>query len=325
MKGQLISVIIPVYNVEKYLAQCVTSVINQTYRNTEIILIDDGSEDNSGQICDTFAVKDSRIKVIHQENGGLSDARNAGMKVAVGDWILFLDSDDFMTTDCLEILIRAAQKKNADIVIGREKKFWNNDNCAVTERSGRYRVFNGEQAVEHYFYRTIPGYACGKLYKKSVLDTLIFPKGKLFEDAFTVYKFLNNAEIVVEIADVVWFYRQREGSIVHSKFTLSQLDIIEANREAEIYFKGASMQIKKAIISKRFVSAVDVLRKIPQSEFISKIKKIVLDEINFTKTAVLHDKKNSYLVRVLALIACMNLRLLRSVARMRDYIKTARI
>lgn len=183
MEKDLISVIVPVYNVEKYLEKCVQSIINQTYENLEIILVDDGATDNSGKICDEFAKKDSRIKVIHKENGGLSDARNFGLDIATGKYISFIDSDDFVNKRLFEILHKEIIKNDYDIAFCDYFKFFENDNVdeeisnsyKILEHT-KYSILNLYYDIGHKHEKAVV--AWGKLYKSKFFKDIRYPKGK---------------------------------------------------------------------------------------------------------------------------------------------------
>lgn len=146
----LVSIVVPVYNVEKYLNRCISSIVNQTYENIEIILVDDGSKDNSGEICDEWAEKDTRIKVIHKSNGGLSSARNAGASVAQGEYISFIDSDDYIRPIMIKDLVLCCEKYNADIGIANVKQIYRNFESVMPDQE--VYCCSGEKAVEHLFY-----------------------------------------------------------------------------------------------------------------------------------------------------------------------------
>lgn len=237
-----ISVIIPVYNVEKYLRECIDSVINQTYTNLEIILIDDGSTDNSGKICDEYINKDNRIKVIHQVNGGLSNARNTGLDNATGDYIMFCDSDDLFVSNACELLLNEIEEKNADYVIA------NYQNC--TEEGilwdnpvfSKQRFSNFKLNIKDYknsFYIMNSG-VWNKIFRKSFIDKLDlrFVEKVPAEDAiFTTYCFIKS-ESVYYIDDVVYLYRQRYGDSISTNATIK-------------YFEGISKAYK--IIYDNFV------------------------------------------------------------------------
>jgi glycosyltransferase involved in cell wall biosynthesis len=228
MMSELISVIIPIYKVEEYLNDCVTSVINQTYTNLEIILVDDGSPDNCPQMCDDWAKKDSRIKVVHKKNGGLSDARNAGIEASAGEYIAFVDSDDYLKLDMFEKLYTAAKRADADIAAcgilsceGEKQTAWGcNDMVGTPEQI--YALLYNDTAY--------PVAAWNKLYRRKCWKTLRFPVGKTCEDAFTTYQLIHNAARIVMIPEALYCYRIRPGSIMTSSFSLKKMDEEEAWR-----------------------------------------------------------------------------------------------
>ena len=187
-KMPLVSVVVPIYNVELYLKECVDSILSQTYKNIEVILVDDESPDLCGKICDDYAAMDGRIKVVHKKNGGLSDARNAGMKVATGDLITFVDSDDYISKDFMKILFEAMSENNSDIAIANMKRTSRRDdkNTVIDWKVSSYK---NEDALIRMLYGTPFGTsACGKLFKRSLFTGVEFPYGKFSEDLFTIYK-----------------------------------------------------------------------------------------------------------------------------------------
>ena len=196
----LISVIIPVYNVEKYIEKCIYSVINQTYKNIEIILVDDGSTDISGKICDDFEKKDYRIKVIHKKNGGLSDARNVGIDVSTGKYIVFIDSDDYVDKKHIEYLYNMITKNNADISICQFNIVYENSDIQITDftKKDTIKIFDNKKALETMLYnKKFCNSACTKMYKKELFDDIRFPIGKLYEDLGTTYKLIEKTTKVV--------------------------------------------------------------------------------------------------------------------------------
>lgn len=224
-----ISVIVPVYKVEAYLEECIASIVSQTHRNLEIILVDDGSPDNCGAICDYWAEKDSRIQVIHKENGGLSDARNAGIAAARGDYIAFVDSDDWILPDMCEKLLTALIRENADI------SACNIRTCYPTRQSTygckAYTVGNSEKILSMLYQDTMyPVSAWNKLYRRSLWADIRFPKGKICEDAFTTYLLVDKAGTIVQIPDALYCYRIRENSIMTSTFSAKRMDEEESWR-----------------------------------------------------------------------------------------------
>lgn len=214
----LISVIVPVYNVKEYLERCINSIINQTYKKLEIIIVDDGSTDGSSVICDTYKEKDSRIKVFHKKNGGLSDARNYGMKYATGEYIAFCDSDDFVDKKMYEILYNNLTENNADISITNYYKFSRDEE--ITDNYDYYKnnkvtVYDKIDMFNHLFDDYLLSMvAWNKLYKRELLKNLQFPKGKLVEDVALAHYIYNKCNKIVITNLQLYFYYQRETSIL---------------------------------------------------------------------------------------------------------------
>lgn len=224
-----ISVIVPIYQVEAYLEECIASIVAQTHRNLEIILVDDESPDNCGVICDSWVKKDSRIRVIHKANGGLSDARNAGIEAATGDYIAFVDSDDWIQPDMYEKLLAALLRENADICA------CNILSCYPTRQAAygckAYTVGDSEKILSMLYQDTMyPVSALNKLYRRSLWNDIRFPKGKICEDAFTTYLLADKAETIVLIPEALYCYRIRENSIMTSAFSPKRMDEEESWR-----------------------------------------------------------------------------------------------
>lgn len=228
---ELISVVVPIYNVEKYLGRCVESLLKQTYENLEIILVDDGSPDTCPQMCDEFQKKDSRIRVIHQENAGLSAARNTGIKCATGTYIAFVDSDDYIAENMYEVMYEDIKKNAADLCIC--------DICCVNESGERIREENSELlfankvytseemmkrvcGVENCTWRYTP--AWNKLYKKEIFNSFQFIKGRIHEDEFAIHHTIHNSKKISVIPDKLYYYVQRENSIMNSSFSIKKFD-----------------------------------------------------------------------------------------------------
>ena len=219
-QSELISVIIPAYNIAPYLERGVVSVLNQTYRNLEVILVDDGSTDKSGQICDRLAEKDDRIIVIHKKNGGLADARNVGMEAAKGSFIGFVDGDDWIDTDMYERMLGAALAQQADMAVCRYRRIYGKQ---VEDASvDRVVVFEGQEALQYYVEEReeydIQNAAWNKLYRRELLDKLRFPGGKWYEDIVFSAKALSGAARCVYLDSACYNYIiDREGSIMNVK------------------------------------------------------------------------------------------------------------
>lgn len=214
----LISVIVPIYNVEPYIDKCINSIINQNYKELEIILVDDGSPDNCGKICDEYAEKDLRIKVIHKKNGGLSSARNAGLEIARGEYIGFVDSDDYIEPFMYDKLLEALLDQDCPLAICGTAYVFENGKRIEKTRAGDIIVMNFEEALtEMNQYRKFDMGAWSKLYKAELFDDIRFPVGKLSEDFFVMYKIFDKAKKIVFISDPAYNYLQRNNSISRNK------------------------------------------------------------------------------------------------------------
>lgn len=234
----IVSVIVPVYKVENYLERCVSSIIGQTFRDIEVILVDDGSPDRCGEMCNEWAKKDERVKVIHKENGGLSDARNAGIEIATGDYLFFVDSDDWLDADMIEILYKVLIEYNADIAECSYRNLYSDgvkeETLCTAEIITGDNVFALEGMLDWKYFK--PN-AWNKLYKRSVIADIRYPKGKIHEDEFTTYKFFYNAKKLVYVDVSKYNYdRRRMDSITGEKFREANLDACFALRERVQFF-----------------------------------------------------------------------------------------
>lgn len=227
MTKELISIIVPVYNVEKYLKKCVDSIVNQTYKNLEIILVDDGATDNSGKICDELVELDNRIKVYHKKNGGLSDARNYGVERATGDYIGFVDSDDYIDAEMYERLYEAIKKENADVAECNLKIVYPEKTDLFTDQK-YYQICNKQEYLEEYLkIEKIFGSACVRLTKADIARKLKFPVGKLYEDTYYAYDLIGIVDKYVIVDNPYYNYLMRENSITNAKFNPRIFDLIE--------------------------------------------------------------------------------------------------
>lgn len=231
----MLSVVVPIYNVEDYLSECIESILNQTFKDFELILVNDGSTDNSLKICNEYLKKDERIQIINKENGGLSSARNSGIDVAKGEYIIFIDSDDLINKNMFEKMVRISIEKDADIVQCNYQKFYDNNDIEdssivnneleeLTPIKALYRFYDEKKSE----CTTV---AWNKLYKTSLFKNIRYPVGKIHEDVFTTHKLFFKANKIVCIEDKFYYYRQRENSITKSKYTKKRLDVLEAIEE----------------------------------------------------------------------------------------------
>lgn len=241
MQNETVSIIIPIYNVEDYLRRCLESVVRQSYSAIEVLLIDDGSTDRSGMICEQWAKQDVRFRVVHTENGGISQARNTGLSIATGKYVSFIDSDDFVAEDMLEKLYVALTENNADISICnfyRVDEYGNlifdNDQYLPIKTE----VISGVDAITYMQFGK--GGGCydlpwNKLYKRSLFSDVQFPLGKYCEDGFISHRLLGKCSRIACIQDVCYYYMQRNGSIMHSDNPLVYLHQAEARLDRMNY------------------------------------------------------------------------------------------
>lgn len=233
-----ISVIVPIYNVEKYINKCVESILNQSYKNLEVILVDDGSPDNCGNICDDFSKQDARVITIHKKNGGLSSARNVGIENATGDYLLFVDSDDFLDKNACELLVNLINKTNADIVCFNLSNIYLNGKIDNTENSYCYKnthcyyeLSYKEAIIDNIYRKHIRYEACSKIYKKKIFDNLKFKEGLLAEDFNVFYKFLKKGDKIIYFDANLYFYLKRDDSIMGTKNIKLYYDIFETEKD----------------------------------------------------------------------------------------------
>lgn len=242
-----ISVIVPVFNVEKYLYKCIDSIVNQTYSNLEIILVDDGSTDNCGVICDNYSLKDNRIKTIHKKNGGLSDARNAGLEVAAGDYVSFIDSDDYIHKSFYEILIGLIVKYDGDIaqceylnIYEEDTNNFNKDKFHIDEK---VTVLDNNAVLNNLFNENYINTVVvwNKLYKKDLFKDIRYPKGKVHEDEYTTYKVLFNTNKMILTCRQMYYYLQRSTSIMGKGFNIKCLDKLDAYYEQILFYNNKKL------------------------------------------------------------------------------------
>lgn len=220
----LISVIVPVYKVEKYLQRCIDSILRQTYENLEIILVDDGSPDDCPRICDDNAKKDGRIRVIHKQNGGLSDARNAGLEVFQGEYLMFVDSDDVLPLYSVDMLYTLAKKYDAQLVIGAHTRIYNDEipqeNFILTQ--SMEQVWNSTQAIKDVFQNGCAAWA--RLYRKEIHAHIRFPVNEINEDEAIALQIIYRCEKIVKTEQTAYYYTCRPESITTSSFSKKKLD-----------------------------------------------------------------------------------------------------
>ena len=281
MMKEKISIIVPVYNVEAYLERCVESILKQTYTNLEILLVNDGSTDKSGELCDKLALRDHRIRVIHKENGGLSDARNRGIDEASSNLIGFIDSDDYIDEDMYETLYRQMVASKADLsMCGHYDVYHQIPEKQVAEI--KTWELMPEEAIKMVMEAKILSVtAVNKLYKKALFEQLRFRIGKIAEDAFIMVDLIHQCSKVVATNEKKYYYVHRENSITTQKFSLKFLNVIEA------YEQNAK------IISENYPDLYDVAIMRLNWAYFYVLDRLLVD--NDFKDKVLEDRLISYL------------------------------
>lgn len=313
----LVSIVIPIYNVEKDLKRCVESILNQTYKDIEVILVDDGSPDDCPKICDEYEKIDERVKVIHKKNGGLSDARNLGIDIAKGKYITFVDSDDYVTDDYVEYLYNLIIKYDAEMSICSHDAVYSN-NVKRFYIDCNEEVINSETALEKMLYhQNYDVSAWAKLYKLDLFKEVRYPVGRLFEDAATTYKLIDKSNRIAYGSESKYRYIIRPNSIVTSNFSDNKIDLITSTNEMCDFIQKKYPNLKQATIRRRVYSNLSTLRlmsnigqeyKDKKKEIIKNIRKYFFQVLKDPKApkrdkvAILAIKINSQLFDILWMI-----------------------
>ncbi|MCP1639216.1 glycosyltransferase involved in cell wall biosynthesis [Streptococcus gallinaceus] len=248
-----ISIVVPVYNVEEYLSTCIESILCQNYQYLEIILVNDGSTDSSGKICERYQKIDERIKVLHKQNGGLSDARNKGTEIASGDYITYVDSDDFIAENYIEELYNILLKKEADIAVCSYIDYREGETCEEKSllKNWTISLYSSADIIQLMYdfnrFKSSLTTAWGLLLPSKVAKKVTFPKGKLHEDEFTTYKYYLEVEKVAVTNQPLYFYRYRKDSIMNKEFNCKRLDAIEALEERLSIIEQKGIDIYKTV------------------------------------------------------------------------------
>ena len=287
-----ISIVVPVYNVENCLSYCVESLRQQTYKNIEIILVDDGSTDSSGEICDQYAREDDRIKVLHIENGGLSNARNTGVKESSTDWIVFIDSDDYYDHRAIEYLVELRDKYRVDLVATPviEVRNYTNSDFLGDFREKYSGKLDRQTALKQMFYGNYVGtHSGGKLYKKEILLRFPYPNGMLYEDLALAYEHIAFCEnIAVSDLNLYKYYR-RPGSIVNSKYSDRLLDFYKAMEWNRSYIERDypnDKEMRRALNVRYVFNGLHIVHAMLSSDMYAEVNKIRKEYIQYFKDVV---------------------------------------
>ncbi len=321
----MISVLVPVYNVEKYLRRCLDSILRQTFTDYEIVLVDDGSTDQSGALCDEYAAKHACIRVIHQKNAGLAQVRNVSIAAARGEYITFVDSDDAIEPTYLEVLMRDLQETGADISICSWSEI--NDDGVRTEitwdhKEDGFQIWTAQQAVKLLLYQKgIDNNTWGKLYTRAVLQDVAFPAGRVYEDIATTYQILMKGKRICYRPEALYLYTSNTSGISQSAFTPRRMDLIDMaegmyadiERRFPDYLRAARARLLRAYIH--------VYLQIPDLADFKAYQNRVFTGIRKHCRAVAGDPEAKRGTRMAALLACIHPVLLRWLNRWKIYAK----
>ena len=290
-----VSIVVPVYNVEDCLSYCVDSLRQQTYKNIEIILVDDGSTDSSGEICDQYAREDDRIKVLHIENGGLSNARNTGVKESSTDWIVFIDSDDYYDHRAIEYLVELRDKYRVDLVATPviEVRNYENSDFLGDFREKYSGKLDRRTALEQMFYGNYVGtHSGGKLYKKEILLRFPYPNGMLYEDLSLAYEHIASCENIAVSALNLYKYYRRPGSIVNSKYSDRLLDFYKAMEWNRAYVERDypnDKEMRRALNVRYVFNGLHIVHAMLISDMYAEVNKIRKEYIQYFKDVILNS------------------------------------
>ncbi|MBE5999531.1 MAG: glycosyltransferase [Sarcina sp.] len=263
----LISVIIPVYNVRPFLRACMDSVFAQTFRNLEIILVDDGSTDGSGELCDTLSMEDPRVRVIHRENGGLSAARNTGIDASTGTYLYFLDSDDALSPVALAHLWTACIRTRADVAVGDFLRF-SSEEVPKERRTFASESLDTKEALRRMLLNRGFGHqAWGKLFRRELWEKLRYPAGLLYEDYAVIYDVMLGAAKVAAVTDALYFYRMQEGSIMHARITERNLTLLDTSERVTQMVSEKYPDLREAAVRLQVVTYMRFLSDLLETDY----------------------------------------------------------
>lgn len=293
-KTPLISVVVPIYGVEKYLQRCLDSIAQQTYQNLEIILVDDGSVDNSGKIADEYALKDERMLVIHRENGGLSAARNTGIKAAKGEYITFVDSDDYIDEDYVEYMYQLLKKDSfkAKLVVCSLRNVFEQTGKIHGNGNGKECILTGKECLEMMCYHDqFDTCAYAKLGETSLYREHLFPEGMLFEDIGHTYKILLECPRVACGFVDKYSYVMRANSIVQSSFSSKKLDLLTMTDQMAKTVSDVYPDLAKAVLRRQVYARFSTLNQMLDAKNVLQQRKEIVNFLKKHKREVLKDPK----------------------------------
>lgn len=313
----LVSVIVPAFGVEQYIGKCLDSIINQTYRNIEIIVVDDGSKDKTGQIASEYAKQDCRVVVYHKENGGLSDARNYGIKRARGKYITCIDSDDYVDSDYIEYLFCTLKKYNTRIAFCQHRVLYPSGYISDPELVGT-ELLPTDECIERIMYHDVlDTSAWGKLYDRSLFDTVDYPKGMLFEDIGTTYKLLMQCDGIAVGYESKYNYILRVNSIVTGAFNEKKLDLLVMTDQMACDVEKYYPKLSNAVLRRRVYARFSTLNQMLESDNYEEMKAIIAF-IKMHRGKILADKKAPKRDKVAIILLAISFRLYKFVWKKRQ-------
>jgi len=298
-----ITIVVPVYNVEKFLKCCLDSILNQSFQDFQLILVNDGSTDNSGQICDEYQKKSEKVTVIHKKNGGLSSARNAGIESAKAPYIGFVDSDDYIEKDMFQVLYAAIKNHGADIASVDYLPVSENDFTAkdLEDSTISYEVFDETEVVSQLLVNEkIHRCAWNKLYKLELFENVRYPEGKVFEDTFTTYQLYRLAKKAVATNYKGYFYRQNDASITRKSFTPKNLDVLSETQKVLTDMEVNApnlLEFEQARLAEHYVELVMKLLNAPKTKETKKYLDDVLRKIKNDYGMLRQNKRTKKKIR----------------------------
>ncbi len=309
MCNPLVTIIIPVYNVEDYLEKCVESVLNQTYKNIEIILVDDGATDSSGMVCEELKNRDNRIKVIHKANGGLADARNAAIDVMTGEYVTCIDSDDWVSEDYISYLLNLLLDNDCDISMVQLKKIYK-DTDELDQIEEKVEIIGRVEAIECYLYqKKFTASAHCKMYKSSVLQGIRYPKGMYYEDMAVICQLLDMSDKVTVSNQQKYYYFQRETSIMGESFNESKMHRIKIAEEIYVFIAEKYPDLTDAAKFRIFLAAVQTYREIPYRDEYADYIDVAWTNIKKYRGSVIRNKKAKVSSRFIAISSVLGKRI----------------
>lgn len=322
MKNKIVSVIIPVYNVEGLLNRCINSVIKQTYKNLEIILVNDGSTDQSLNICLKYEKNDCRIRVLNQQNGGQASARNYGVIESNGDFITFVDSDDYINVNYIESMMKLFEAdEEIDIATCEYQKVYDNGNNNSDVGGGNVKVYYSEDALELLLYQKKFNHSpwC-KIFRKQVFDKIRFPCNRGYEDLAIIYKTFSISRKIAYIDYYYYYYYQRNNSTMRNKFDSRKIDRIVNSEEMMEYIKGNHPNLINASINRYFLSNLQLLKDIPKEAMYNEIFIRVKKNIKKYRKKIIQDKNTKFDLKCMALCSYLGIKQLRNLGQLYDRI-----